>query len=193
MRARTWVIAIVLLCCTYGFCDDRSVRKQLDSKEQQLEQLWAEYWRTQYAADSGEQKDASVQPVRAKINTVLLDEPFLRDLRAARFTDPTLRRRRELFLSDAVDARITGDAELVKLVESITKDESEMRYEVEGKKLGRAEINNILGHEARREQREKAWRAQQQITAMTGERIRQAMKMRLALAAKSIPELFPDF
>jgi oligoendopeptidase F len=193
MRACSLLLVLLFLSGTASSSAASKVRATLDKKEQQLEQLWAEYWRTQYAADSGEQKDASVQPVRAKINTVLLDEPFLRDLRAARFTDPTLRRRRELFLSDAVDARITGDAELVKLVESITKDESEMRYEVEGKKLGRAEINNILGHEARREQREKAWRAQQQITAMTGERIRQAMKMRLALAAKSIPEPFPDF
>src|SRR3954462_9328461 len=138
MRARSWVVAMVLLCCTYSFCASGSVAKQLDLKEQQLEQLWAEYWRTQYAADSGEQKDASVQPVRAKINAVLLDEAFLRELRGARFSDPILRRRRELFLSDAVDARITGDAELVKLVESITKDESEMRYEVDGKKLTRA-------------------------------------------------------
>ncbi len=63
-------------------------RKQLDLKEQQLEQLWAEYWRTQYATDSGEQKDASVQPVRTKINAVLLDETFVKTLRAAHFSDP---------------------------------------------------------------------------------------------------------
>src|SRR4051812_16845504 len=194
MRVRSWVIAVVLLCCTCeGFCDSVSVAKQLDFKEQQLEQLWAEYWRTQYAIDSGEQKDASVQPVRAKINAVLLDETFLKTLRAARFSDPVLQRRRELFIADADDARINGDPELVKLVESITKDESEMRYELDGKRLTRAELNNILGHEPRREQREKAWRAQRQITAVTGERIRQAMKMRLALARKSIPEPFPDF
>src|SRR3954471_14823120 len=117
MRARSWVIVSVLLCCTYGFCQNASLHKQLDSKEQQLEQLWAEYWRTQYAIDSGEQKDASVQPVRTKINSVLLDENFLRELRRKHFSDPTLARRRELFLSDAIDAQINGDAELVKLVE----------------------------------------------------------------------------
>src|SRR3954463_8180550 len=193
MRACCLFLAVLFFSGTACSSDARRVHATLDKKERQLEQLWAEYWRTQYAADSGEQKDASVQPVRANINAVLLDEAFLRELRGARFNDPILRRRRELFLSDAVDARITGDAELVKLVESITKDESEMRYEVDGKKLTRAEINNILGHEPRREQREKAWRAQRQITAVTGERIRQAMKMRLALARKSIPEPFPDF
>src|SRR3954454_23800396 len=145
MRARSLLCLIALFSCSLAYCSDSAgVHRKLDQKEKQLEQLWAQYWRTQYAADSGEQKDASVQPVRAKINVVLLDEAFLRELRGARFTDPILRRRRELFLSDAVDARITGDAELVKLVESITKDESEMRYEVEGKKLARAEINNIL-------------------------------------------------
>src|SRR3954462_11781740 len=131
MRARSWVVAMVLLCCTYCFCDSRSVAKQLDLKEQQLEQLWAKYWRTQYAIDSGEQKDASVQPVRAKINAVLLDETFLKTLRSAHFSDPVLQRRRELFIADADDARINGDPELVKLVESITKDESEMRYDVD--------------------------------------------------------------
>jgi peptidyl-dipeptidase A len=124
---------------------------------------------------------------------ILLDEDFLRDLRQAHFTDPILNRRRQLFISDAVDARINGDAELVNLVESITKDESEMRYEVDGRKLTRAEINNILGHEPDRMLREKAWRAQQQITKLTGERISRAMKMRLALARKYTPEPFTDF
>src|SRR3954462_750069 len=108
MRARSWVVAMVLLCCTYSFCASGSVAKQLDSKEQQLKQLWAEYWRTQYAIDSGEQKDASVQPVRAKINAVLLDEKFLNALRAAHFSDPVLQRRRELFIADGDDARING-------------------------------------------------------------------------------------
>src|SRR3954467_10683118 len=100
MRARSWVIVSVLLCCTYGFCQNASLHKQLDSKEQRLEQLWAENWRTQDALDSGEQKDASVQPVRAKINAVLLDEKFLNALRAAHFSDPVLQRRRELFIAD---------------------------------------------------------------------------------------------
>src|SRR3954465_15902267 len=194
MRARSLLCLIALFSCSLAYCSDSAgVHRKLDQKEKRLEQLWAEYWRTQYGIDSGEQKDASIQPVRAKINAVLLDSEFLRDLRSAHFTEPVLRRRRELFLSDAVDARITGDPDLLKLVESITKDESEMRYEVDGKKLTRAEINNILGQEPRREQREKAWRAQRQITAVTGERIRQAIKMRLALARKSIPEPFPDF
>src|SRR3954468_18832334 len=194
MGARSWVVATVLLCCTCeAFCANASVAKQLNLKEQQLEQLWAEYWRTQYAIDSGEQKDASVQPVRAKINAVLLDETFLKTLRSAHFSDPVLQRRHELFIADADDARINGDPELVKLVESITKDESEMRYEVDGKKLTRAELNNILGHESNREVREKAWAAQRQITKVTGERIQKAMRMRLALAAKSGVGSFTDF
>jgi len=193
MRACTLLVAIILSCVVPCLAGSRSVQKTLDQKEQQLEQLWAEYWRTQYAIDSGEQKDASVQPVRARINAVLLDDKFLRDLRNANFADPVLKRRRELFISDAVDARINGDADLVKLVESITKDESEMRYEIDSRKLTRAEINNILGHEPNRELREKAWKAQGQITAKTGKRIQQAMKMRLALARKYTAEPFTDF
>jgi oligoendopeptidase F len=194
MRARSLLCLIALFSCSLAYCSDSAgVHRKLDQKEKQLEQLWAEYWRTQYAIDSGEQKEASVQPVRAKINAVLLDSEFLRDLRSAHFTDPILRRRRELFLSDAVDARITGDPDLLKLVESITKDESEMRYDVDGKKLTRAEVNNILGREPRREQREKAWKAQREITEVTGKRIQQAMKLRLALARKYTPETFTDF
>jgi oligoendopeptidase F len=193
MRAYALVFAVLLFGFIPCLAESRSVTKELDVKEHQLEQLWAEYWRTQYAIDSGEQRDASVQPVRAKINAILLDDDFLRDLRQAHFTDPVLNRRRELFISDAVDARINGDAELVKLVESITKEESEMRYEVDGRKLTRAEINNILGHEPNRALREKAWRAQQQVTKVTGEGIRQAMKMRLTLARKYTPEPFTDF
>src|SRR3954452_321810 len=123
MRAYSLLFVLLLLPSAASSSAAGRVTATLDRKEHQLEQLWAEYWRTQYGIDSGEQKDASVQPVRAKINAVLLDSEFLRDLRSAHFTDPILRRRRELFLSDAVDARITGDPDLLKLVESITKDE----------------------------------------------------------------------
>src|SRR4051812_5370633 len=171
MRACAFIFVTILCLSIPSCCQSQALQGKLDQKEHQLEQLWAEYWRTQYSIDSGEQKDASVQPVRARINAVLLDEGFLRPLRAAHFSDRTLQRRRELFLSDADDARINGDAELVKLVESITKDESEARYEVDGRKLTRAEVNNILGHESNRALREKAWKAQQQITKITGERI----------------------
>jgi oligoendopeptidase F len=193
MRVRPLVVATLLFCCLPCLSDTHSVKKQLDHKEQQLEQLWAEYWRTQYAIDSGEQKDASVQPVRARINAVLIDPGFLRALKAAHFADPVLRRRRELFLADADDARINGEGELVKLVESITKDESDLRYDVGGRKLTRAELNNILGHEPNRDLREKAWKAQQQVTKITGERIQRAMKMRLALAAKYSVGPYTDF
>ena len=127
MRVRICVFLLLVLSCASAFSETRSVKKQLDLKERQLEQLWAEYWRTQYAIDSGEDKDASVQPIRAKINAVLLDDGFLSSLRAAQLADPALQRRRELFLSDAADARINGNAELVKLVESVTKAEADAR------------------------------------------------------------------
>src|SRR3954470_24536758 len=147
MRARSLLCLIALFSCSLAYCSDSAgVHAKLDQKEHQLEQLWAEYWRTQYAIDSGEQKDASVQPVRARINAVLLDDTFLQRLRATHFLDPVLRRRRELFIADADDARINGDPDLVKLVETITKDESEARYTLDARTLTRAELNNILGH-----------------------------------------------
>ena len=192
MRACVIILLTVLSGNIACLPESQSAQVKLDGKEHRLEQLWAEYWRTQYAI-SGEQKDASVQPVRAKINAVLLDDDFVRELRGEDFVDPILKRRRELFVSNAVDARINGDAGLVKLVESITKDESEMRYDLDGRKLTRAELNNILGHEPNRDLREKAWKAQRQITAKTGDRIREAMKLRLALARKYTTEPFTDF
>src|SRR5437868_10412019 len=68
-----------------------------------------------------------------------------------------------------------------------------MRYESHSKRLTRAQHNNILGQARDRELREKAWTAQRQITKRTGERIKKAMKMRLALASKSGVGSFTDF
>jgi hypothetical protein len=170
-----------------------STQEQLDARERALEQLWAEYWRTQYRIDAGEEPGGSVQPVRAKINAVLLDEAFLRKLRAEKWSDPILSRRRELFLLDAADGRVNGDPGLVKLVESITKAESAMRYRVGERKLTRAEVNNIVGHDPDRELRRRAWESRRQVTARTGGPIRKAMKMRLALATRYAGRPYPEF
>ncbi len=67
-----------------------------------------------------------------------------------------------------------------------------MRYQVGGKQIARSELNNLLGHESDRELRRQAWMAQQQLTSKTGERIRRAMQLRRALAAKYSKRPFPD-
>jgi oligoendopeptidase F len=66
-----------------------------------------------------------------------------------------------------------------------------MQFEVGGKRLPRSEVNNLLGHNPDRELRRQAWQAQEQLTAITGERIGQAMKMRIVLAKKA-GHSFPD-
>src|SRR4051812_23946024 len=91
MRACAFIFVTILCLSIPSCCQSQALQGKLDQKEHQLEQLWAEYWRTQYAIDSGEQKDASVQPVRAKINAVMLDSGFLRELQRTQFTDPLFR------------------------------------------------------------------------------------------------------
>src|SRR5438874_6421542 len=160
-------------------------------KEQKLEQLYADYWRTEYAIARGDSKLSSVE-IQTRIREEETDPKFLSELKAAKLADPVLRRRRELLLDEAAVTRISSDSVLAKLVEEISRDEAAMRYNVAGKQMTRSELNNLLGHEPNRELRRQAWLAQQQLTLRTGERIRRAMAMRRKLAAKYSKRSFAD-
>jgi hypothetical protein len=189
---------LFILCATSLFAQDvprasapMDIEQELFQKESRLEQLYADYWRTQYAADSGDSK-ASTLDIQKQIRAVVTEPEFLARLKAARFKDKTAERRRQLFLNEAIYTSITTDEALAKLVEEITNDEAAIRYKVGDKELKRSEVNNILGHEPDRKLREQAWWAEEQLTAKTGERIRQAMKMRIALAQKYAHQPLPD-
>ncbi|MGH9580969.1 MAG: M3 family metallopeptidase [Terriglobales bacterium] len=165
---------------------------QLDAKEQELEQLWAEYWRTDREIALGNDK-LSTLPIQKKIRALMTEPGFLEKLRVARFDDRVLERRRYFFLQEATETLITADPKLARLVEGMERDEANIRYRVGKKRLTRAQLNNLVGHEPDRKLRQQAWEARAQITAKTGERIRRAMKLRKALAARHAGREFDDF
>jgi hypothetical protein len=169
-----------------------SVEHTLDRKEQELEQLYAAYWQIQYQLELGDTK-ASDKEVEGKLRDVINDPAFLETLKAARFTDPILRRRRQLFLEVAADLQISTNAELATRVESIRKDGSAIRYKVGGKLLDRPELDNVLGRSADRDLRRQAWYAQADLTKLTGDRIREVIKMRNELGDRYAGQKFSNF
>jgi oligoendopeptidase F len=170
----------------------QTLESALDSKEQTLEKLYASYWQIQYQLEKGD-TSVSDREVEAQLRNVFNEGSFLEQLKAARFDDPILRRRQQLFVEAATDSQISTNAELAALVESIRKDGSDIRYNVGGKKLDRPELDNVLGHAADRDLRREAWYAQAELTRLTWQRIRQAMKMRNQLASRYAGESFTDF
>lgn len=169
-----------------------SVEARLTAKEEKLEQLYAEYWRTDYRIALGE-RNLSLLPVKKRIRAVVSDPVFLRELQAAQFSSPVLARRRELFLREAIYTEIFANPRLAALVESIERDEDALRYRVGSKPMTRAQLNNTLAHSPDRELRRRCWEARSQITALTGRRIQDAMRMRMALARRYAHRPFPEF
>ncbi len=186
------VILLILLAQALLSAQLVSLETQLTAKEQQLEELWAEFWRVDREMTLGNDKLSTV-PIRQKIRAVLTEPHFLREIKGARFDDPVLARRRQFFLQEAEEALIIGDKKLAKLVEEMERDEGAIRYRVGEKRLTRAQLNRLLAHEPDRELRRKAWMAQEQITALTGKRVRRAMKMRKSLARRHTGREFQDF
>jgi len=196
---RTILSAMVLVPLAVGYAGPSagvtpkgSVEHTLDRKEQELEQLYAAYWQIQYQLELGDTK-ASDKEVEGKLRDVINDPAFLETLKAARFTDPILRRRRQLFLEVAADLQISTNAELATRVESIRKDGSAIRYKVGGKLLDRPELDNVLGRSADRDLRRQAWYAQADLTKLTGDRIREVIKMRNELGDRYAGQKFSNF
>jgi oligoendopeptidase F len=175
-----------------GVTPKESVEYTLDRKEQELEQLYAVYWQVQYQLELGDTK-VSDKEVQGKLRDVIDDPAFLETLKAARFTDPILQRRRQLFLEVAADSQISTNAELAARVESIRKDGSAIRYKVGEKLLGRPELDNVLGRSADRDLRRQAWYAQAELTMLTGDRIREVIKMRNELGDRYAGQKFSHF
>jgi oligoendopeptidase F len=183
--------ALLLIVARVCVAAPASLEQQWAEREHQLEQLYAQYWRTAYQIARGNSKLSTLE-IQKKILEAETESKFLAKLKTAKFSDPVFRRRQELFLEEATVTRISSDDELAKLVEEITNDESAMRYEVGGKQIARSELNNLLGHEPNRELRRQAWMAQEQLTARTGERIKQTMQLRRTLAARYPHQPFAD-
>ena len=169
-----------------------SVAAQLDAKEKQLEELYADYWRTEYKKALGDQQ-ASSASIEEHIRGVFKDEGFLTSLKAAHFDHALLSRRRQLFLEEAAFTKITTDAKLSALEESITREEGSFRYKVGNKQNTRAELSNLVASNPDRQIREQAWKARAQIAPLNAERIRQTIKLRNELALRYSDTIFSVF
>jgi oligoendopeptidase F len=184
--------ALALALATGCSRDPAAVARRLDEKESRLERLYADYWRAEYRIAQGD-KTASSRPIQAQIRALVTEDAFLRDLEAVRFPDPLRQRRRKLFLDEAAHTRIFTDPGLSRLVESMDHDENDIRYDVGGTKLTRSALNNLIASEPDRARRELAWRARAANYAVTGERIRQAMRLRKGLGRRFAHREYVDF
>jgi len=185
------LISLVLLTATVAE-NPGVVAGELDHREKQLENLYADYWRTEYKIAMGEHQLSS-RPIQEEIRTVVSDDTFLRELEHTSFSDPLLKARRKLFLNEALYTKITNDPALTAVVEQITQQENTIRYKVGDRQLTRAELTDLLAHNPDRTLREEAWRAGSQISNANSERIRNAIKLRNQLARKYSSELFSTF
>ncbi len=189
---RTWIL-IGLMMLPANVARHRAlVASELDAREKQLESLYADYWRTEYKIAMGGQNLSSRQ-IQERIRAVVSDEDFLRELKRTQFSGPLLKRRRELFLDEAVYTRITNDPALTAVVEQITQQENGFRYKVGDRQLTRAELSDLLAHSSDRNLRQQAWRATTQIAAVNGTHIQDAIRLRNRLAGEYSNELFSSF
>ena len=189
---RAWVLLWLAMVSPLMAEDRSAVAADLDTREGRLENLYADYWRTEFRIAMGDQ-NLSSRLIQEQIRGVVSDEKFLRELDRVRFSAGQLKTRRKLFLNEAVYTRITNDPALTAVVEQITKQENAFRYKVGDQQLTRAEITDLLAHNPDRNLREKAWRATSQIADANGKRIEDAIKLRNQLAGKYSSELFSSF
>jgi oligoendopeptidase F len=194
MRMRLWraLLTFLALVCPLAGQAQNSIVVQLDAKEKQLENLYAEYWRTEYQIALGDESLSS-RTIQERIRAVTSDNKFLHDLKAAHFRNRLLNRRRALFLEEATYTEISNDAKLTAIVEQITRQENAMRYKVGDRQLTRAELTDLVAHSPDRRLRQQAWEARAHVTSANGERIREAFKLRNELALQHTDELFSTF
>jgi Zn-dependent M32 family carboxypeptidase len=192
MTVRHGLTLILLVLSPLAAKEHNPITLQLDAKEKQLEELYADYWRAEYQIALGDEHLSS-RPVQERIREVITDEKFLADLKSTRFNRPMLTRRRDLFVEEAAYTKISNDPTLTALVENITRAENSFRYKVGDRRLTRAELTDIVAHSPDSRLRQQAWEARAQITAINGERIREAMRRRNELALQYADELFSVF
>jgi hypothetical protein len=192
MRLARVFLLLLLTVSSAAAQSKEPIAPQLDAKEKQLEDLYAEYWRTEYKKALGDPQ-ASSASVEERIRDVFRDEEFFTALKAGSFPDSIRTRRRRLFLDEAVFTKITTDARLVALEEAITREESNFRYKVRGKQLSRAELSNLVASNPDRQIREQAWKARAQIAPVNSERIRRTINLRNELALHYSDTIFSIF
>src|SRR5437868_13813696 len=164
MRACRALLIFSLVAGSLPLQGQDSTAARLNVKEEQLEKLYADYWRAEYHIATGNEQLSS-RSVQEKIRAVMTDEEFLQRLKAAHFHNNLLNRRRVLFLEEATYTKISNDPKLTAIVEEITRRENSQRYKIGRRELTRAELTEIVIHNPNRQLREEAWKAQAQISA----------------------------
>src|SRR4029077_15060871 len=140
-----WVWMCLVLLSANVVENHAGVAADLDARENRLESLYADYWRTEYKIAMGEQ-NLSSRPVQRQIRAVVSDDGFLRELDRTNFSDRILKTRRKLFLNEAVYTKITNNPALTTVVEQITRQENAIRYKVGDRQLTRAELSALVAH-----------------------------------------------
>ncbi len=192
MRLHRVFLLLFVTISTAAAQSSETVEARLDAKEKQLEKLYAHYWRTEYKKALGDQQITSA-PTEQRIRGLFGEEEFLASLKAASLPDPLLSRRRELFLEEAVFTKITTDAKLLALEESITREEGNFRYKLGESQISRAELGNLVANSPDRRIREQAWKARAQIAPVNSQRIHRTIDLRNELALRYTDTIFSIF
>src|SRR5256884_2401808 len=147
MRACCALPIFSLLACSLLLQGQDSTAARLNAKEEQLERLYADYWRAEYQIAMGNEQLSS-RSVQEKIRAVMTDEESLQPLKAAHFHNHLLNRRRDLFLEEATYTKITNDPKLTAIVEEITRRENSQRYKIGHRELDRksTRLNSSHGY-----------------------------------------------
>src|SRR4030095_5510358 len=117
---RAWALLWLVMVSPVLAEDRATVATHLDARENQLEALYADYWRTEFKIAMGEQ-NLSSRSIQEQIRAVVSDEKFLRALNRTSFSSPQLQMRRKLLLNEAIYTRIINDPALTAVVEQITQ------------------------------------------------------------------------
>ena len=192
MRPAALFLLTLVIVSSAAAQSKETTAAQLDAKEKQLESLYEEYWRTEYKKALGDQQATSA-PIEERIRSVFKQQDFFTSLKAASFSDPLLKRRRDLFLEEAVFTKIITDSKLSALEESITREEGNFRYKAADRLNTRAELSNLVATNPDRQIREQAWKARAQIAPLNGQRIRQTIRLRNELALRYSDTIFSIF
>ena len=183
MKLLSFLTLAMTVYCSAAAADDELLAARLNAKEEQLEKLYADYWRADWEEAQGRSK-ASTAAIKSRIRSAAMEPELMSDLTAARFRDPVLERRRELYLQECAADAVEGDPELARVVESISRQQSRIRFRVGNRRFTRAQLDERLTTDADRDRRRTAWEAQAQTMAVFGGLVKQAIRLRNSLSLR---------
>src|SRR2546425_1017481 len=143
MRACRALLIFSLVAGSLPLQGQDSTAARLNVKEEQLEKLYADYWRAEYEIAMGNEQLSS-RSVQEKIRAVMTDEESLQPLKAAHFHNHLLNRRRDLFLEEATYTKITNDPKLTAIEKKTPDRKNSQRYKIAPRDLTRAELTRIV-------------------------------------------------